>query len=331
MANLYLTEQGAVLRKSGDRLIVEKDGRTLLVVPCNKIESVLIFGNVQFTTQALCELFEHEIEMALLTEDGYLRGQLTPIKNKNILLRQAQFRLSEDEAFARRSAAAILRAKLLNSAAVLRRFAHNHPDERVSVAAAEIGDLSEGISDQTPISSLLGVEGTAAKLYYSAMRHMMLAEFAFPGRVRRPPTDPVNALLSFGYVLLANELQSLLDAIGLDPYLGFLHQVEYGRPSLALDVLEEFRAPVIDRFTLYMINKRMLTPQQFQDLGEKGVRLTREGMKTFFAHYERWMNEPQAGITHEAGNSFRKALRAQAEAMAKAIREGSQYAPFRFT
>ncbi len=330
LANLYLTEQGATLRKKGDRLVVEKDGQRMLDVPCAKIETVLIFGNVQFTTQALRELFEHEIELAVLTRDGELQGQVTPIKNKNILLRLNQFRLCENKAFATQVAASIVKAKLGNSIAVLNRFVHNHPQPDVKARIDEIKSLVASLNRETPVSSLLGIEGTAARMYYSAMKHMALGDMRFPGRVRRPPTDPANALLSFGYVIVGNELQSLLDAIGLDPYLGFLHAVEYGRPSLALDVLEEFRAPLVDRLMLHLVNRRILTSAHFEPRAQGGLRLTREAMKIFLGQYEKWVTGKSVRLARGGTKSFRELLRGQVEAMARCVRDGAPYTPFEF-
>ncbi len=244
MANLYLTEQGAVLRKTGDRLIVEKEGEVLLEVPCLKLDAVLVFGNVQFTTQAAVEMLDHGIELALLSTSGRLRGQLTPPKAKNVVLRIAQYDLHRSGELCLGLAREIVQAKIANSAAVLRRYRENHPEV---LELAEIADLEAAgarAAEAESLESLLGLEGTAAARYFGLLGRLVPAELGFAGRNRRPPRDPLNALLSFGYVLVGNELQSLLDGMGYDPSIGFYHQVDYGRPSLALDLLEELPGAV---------------------------------------------------------------------------------------
>jgi CRISPR-associated protein Cas1 len=258
MPVLYLTEQGSIVRKTSDRLIVEKDHEVLLEVPCLKLDTVLIFGNVQVTTQALAEMLDHGIELAFLSRSGRLRGQLTPPKAKNLRLRMSQYEASRSEAFGLRLARTIVAAKIGNAAAVLRGFRRNHPE---AVSREEIHDLEAAgasVESAGSLESLLGVEGAAAVRYFHCLGRRVPAEMGFTGRNRRPPRDPFNALLSFGYVLVGQELQSLLDAMGFDPYLGVYHQVDYGRPSLALDLLEEFRAPLVDRLSATLVSTGVL-------------------------------------------------------------------------
>ena len=156
---------------------------------------------------------------------------------------------------------------------------------------------------------------------------MAPAEIGFETRNRRPPRDPLNALLSFGYVLAGNEIQALLDAMGFDPYLGFFHQIEYGRPSLALDLLEEFRAPLVDRFSLRLLNLRILTRESFTPTPEGGVVLEREALKRYFAAYEKELTQPIALGGDTA--SFRDLFRRQAGRLARALTQGEVYEPFR--
>lgn len=238
MANLYITEQGSVLCKTGDRLIVRKDKEVLLDVSCHKIETILIFGNVQFTTQAVSELFEHGIEMALLSRTGRLKGQLTPPMPKNIELRMAQYERYKDSDFVLKLSKAIVSGKIKNCLALLERFRHNHPETDLEI---EINSLKRSVLEvehRKTIQELMGVEGSAARIYFNGFARMNLSGFSFDGRRKRPATDPINGLLSFGYTLLFNELSSLMDGIGFDPYLGFFHQIDYGRPSLAADLIE---------------------------------------------------------------------------------------------
>ncbi len=333
MATLYITEQGSILRKTGDRIIVEKDDQTLLEVPCHKVDAVLIFGAVQVTIQALSELLEHGIELALFTRHGRLKGQLTPIKSKNIVLRMAQFERARDPVFVLQTARAVVGAKIGNAMTVLRRFAYNHP-ERKAVLDAEIMRLDAHLAgiDRVPdLNSLNGLEGIAGRAYFAGLAQMILADLAFPGRRRRPAPDPINALLSFGYTLIGNELHSLLDGMGFDPYLGFLHQIDYGRPSLALDLLEEFRHPLVDRLMLTLINKGILKEADFAlDPASGSMYLTPEAMKVYFRHFERWMLEERIDSPDGQKLGFRRAFQLQAHRMADAIRDGKVYQPFRY-
>ncbi len=327
MAVLYLTEQGAVVRKTGDRLIVEKDHETLAEIPCSKLETILIFGNVQVTTPALAELLDHGIELAFLTVAGRLRGQLTPPKAKNMPLRMRQYETARDDAFRLAIAQEVVRGKVENAAAVLARHRKRHPDRIEREAIDELLAASRGVESIASLDSLRGVEGAAAARYFRAFPGLLPDGWTFPGRQRRPPPDPVNALLSFGYVLVGNELRSLLDAIGFDPYLGFFHEVDYGRPSLALDLLEEFRAPLVDRFTATVLGLGQLGRLDFVAGPEGGVVLSREGLKTFFAAWERELATPIA--LEEGTATFRELFRHQAERLARALTQGEPYRAFR--
>jgi len=328
LANIYLTEQGSTLRKTGDRLIVQKDDEVLLDVQCSKIDAVLIFGNVQFTTQAVHELFEHGIEMALLTRNGKLIGQLTSPFTKNIELRIAQFGKYHDESFRLTLSKAIIRGKLNNCLSIMKSFSGNHPEKELSGETMFIESSAHSIDAAESIPSLLGIEGSAAKSYFSAFGKMMLGSFTFEGRRKHPSTDPVNALLSFGYTLIFNEISSLLDGLGFDPYLGYLHTVEYGRASLANDIQEEFR-PSVDRFTLYLVNNRMLGPDDFYPNAKDGsVYMKRETMKKYFAEYEKNLSREFLHPDTKENTTLRKCFRIQAEKLAAFIKGGKDYTPF---
>ncbi len=292
MANLYVVEQGAYLRKTSERLIVQKDDEVLVDVPCLQLESVLLFGNVQCSTQALAELLEHGIELALLSRSGRLRGQLTPPKAKNVVLRMRQYERVQDAGFCLGVAKAVVRAKLGQQVALLRNFRTNHPERLPGLLLEDLASFEDAVGRASSLESLRGAEGSAARLYFELLAACVPEEFRFEGRSRRPPRDPFNALLSFGYVLIGNELQSLLDAIGFDPYLGFLHELDYGRPSLALDLLEEFRPAFVDRLSLSLVNLGHLKREHFEDHPQRGVSLTQEGLKKYFEQYDRYLMKP---------------------------------------
>ena len=332
MANIYITEQGAVLRKTGERLIVEKDGEILLDVPCDKIDSVLIFGNVQFTTQAVHELFQHGVEMAILTRTGRLIGQITSPKSKNVELRIDQFKKHMDEKFRLMLAKTIVEGKVTNCLNIMRSFSYNHQDidlkreiDNISLSGNGVGN---GVGNAAGIDSLMGIEGTAARIYFEGFGKMILGEFEFEGRRKHPAPDPVNALLSFCYTLMFNEIMGLLDGIGFDPYIGFFHAIEYGRASLASDLVEEFRASA-DRFTLSLINNRVFKTEDFyRNPKGDGVYLMREALKRYFAHYEKYLNREFTHPETKETSTLRKCFRLQAEKLANFIKGGKEYTTF---
>jgi CRISP-associated protein Cas1 len=326
MARLYITEQQAILRKTGDRLIVEKDHEVLAEIPCLKLEAVLIYGNVQFTTQAAVELLDHGIELAIFSMSGTLRGQLTPPKAKNVILRMRQYELHGSEPFCLGLARAMVRGKILNAVATLKRFRANHPEALPQASVDAVERKLEGLASCASLEALRGIEGAAAASYFQAFPALVPPELGFPGRQRRPPRDPVNALLSFGYVLVGNELQSLLDGIGFDPYIGFLHRLDYGRPSLALDLLEEFRPALVDRLTTRLLNLGVLCREDFSRGPDGGLYLGREGKRRYFAEYEKELSTPFAG--EQQTLTFRDVFRRQADRLAAALTRDEPYESF---
>lgn len=341
MAVLYLIEQNTILRKTSERLTLcrmrshadKAEGvtvrDTLLELPCADVEQVMLFGNVQVTTQAMQQLLRHGIELAIFTKGGRLLGQLTPPKPKNIELRLAQFERYHEADFVLNISKQIVRAKLTNCLELVRRHHKNYPEH---IDKTEINELVATIARIGRVRSgktLLGVEGAATGRYFKLFSRMIRPPWQFKKRTRRPPRDPVNAVLSFGYVIVGAELQSILDGIGFDPYLGFFHAVHYGRPSLALDLLEEFRQPVVDRLALRLFNLNMLKESDFLTTGQGAVYLNNSGKRKFFEQYEALMGEyVSAADQEERSKSFRVVLQQRAHALARCVRENIAYEPF---
>ena len=327
MTVLYVTEQHAILRKTSDRIRIEKGGALLAEVPCLHLESILLFGNIQITTQAMVELLDHGIELALLTLSGRLRGQLTPPKAKNVVLRMRQYAAALDETAALAIAREMIAAKLENSLAVVERFRANHEGVIEHGALEPIADALAQVPAASSLATLRGLEGAAAAAYFPLLAAMVPVELRPPRRERRPPPDPFNALLSFGYVLLGNELQALLDAMGFDPYVGLLHQVDYGRPSLALDLLEELRPAFVDRLSVGLLNRQILRETDFTTDPGRGVYLRRERLPAYFTAYEQEIRADLA--TPDGPRSLRTICREQAERLARALRGEEPYRGFR--
>lgn len=328
MATVYVTEPGAVIGKTSRRLVVRKSGHKLLEVPAFRVDRVLVFGNVQVTTQALVFLLERGIDLSFLSGRGRLRGRLTATESKNVFLRLAQYDRYKDAAFRLRMSKRFLEAKLASQRTLLHRYRRNHPEvdftEPIRVVERALRELSE--ADR--IESIMGIEGAASGAYFRAFGRMVRREFEFHGRQRRPPRDPVNALLSFGYVLVTNELGALLEASGLDPFIGFLHGIRYGRQSLALDLMEEFRHPLVDGLVLRLVNLAVLGRDDFHT--ENGaVRMTQSGLRKFFAHYEKRMARPLGRRGAGRDRVLRDVLRRQVRRLERSVLRGEDYVPFR--
>lgn len=217
----------------------------------------------------------------------------------------------------------------MNGYNVVRLFSYNHPELDLE---AEISALKTKLRDAetaTRIDQLFGMEGSAAKVYFDAFGKMLPGGFAFPGRKKHPPTDPVNALLSLSYTMIFNEISSLLDGLGFDPYLAYYHSIDYGRASLASDLMEEFQSPVAVRLTLNLVNNRVFGKEDFCSNPKERVYLRREALKRYFVEYEEMLNREFVRQETGENTTFRKCFRYQAEKLAASIQNNEQYIPFR--
>lgn len=314
MPSLYIIEQGSILKKLGERLVIEKDGIPVSEVQLIKVDTILIYGGVQVTTPALNLIFDRGIELSFLTLNGKLKGKVTPVKSKNIFLRLSQYKTYfENVEFRISSSKNILKAKLLSQMSMLKQFEYKYPEVDFFETYNAIDDVLSQINNKNSTSSLMGLEGYATKNYFKAFAKMFRGDIKFSGRNRRPPQDEANALLSLTYVMLTNEISSLLEAIGFDPYIGFYHSIDYGRPGLALDILEIFRVSLCDRFVLSLCNRKEMTSKDFEKK-EGGVFLTTDGLKKYFAYYERYMNEKGKN-----GLNWREKIKTQAHNLSEAF------------
>ena len=327
MSTIYIDVQGAVVRHSGEEVLVEKDATVIKRFPLTWVERVVIAGNVQLTTQVMGLFLKNKIQVAFMSIYGNYRGRLTPGTHKNVYLRVEQYRRYQDEAFRLTQAKSMIGGKLYNCQEFIQKHHRSHHEINVAAEVASIGRELDGILGATSIASLMGHEGTAAHHYFQALGKMVRREFAFDKRSKRPPTDPVNAMLSLGYTLLFNEMVSAAEAVGLDPYLGFVHEIDYGRPSLALDLVEEFRY-LIDSLVLALINRGEVHLSDFTcKEGEEGVFLSDTSRKAFYKSYEQRMRDE---VKHGGEKiSYRRLFFNQAEQLARVIRtEGEGYSPF---
>lgn len=264
MHTLSVTEQGIELHAEGNLLVLARGKAVLRRVRAAEIEQVLLFGHVELTSGAVALLARRGIDCVWLRQDGRFRARLAARSLSNVPLRLAQYRAATDAAFCARLARNIVVAKLRYQRQVLLRAQRRLADDDLAVVLGQLRLLMHQAEREESIDRLRGLEGQGAALYFGQFGKLLcVPEFAFTHRNRRPPRDPVNACLSFGYAVLGSLVESQAERRGLDPTLGFFHQPAYARPSLALDVLEEFR-PLVDGLVLRLLNRRQLAPNDFE-------------------------------------------------------------------
>ena len=328
---LYVDTNGAYLRKREGVINISKDKETLQEIPLTAIDQVVLVGQVNATTPLLIELLQRGIATYFCNYGGKLTGWLQPAWGKNSLLRIAQFQAYGDTTIKLSLSKAFVSGKLANYRTLILRYNRSLSLPKLSAAADTIGRYMKKIPDQTNINQLLGLEGSASRCWFESLPYMIKreeADFFFTGRNRRPPRDPINALLSFSYSMLVKDIIGELMRVGLDPYIGFLHSSVYGRPALALDLMEEFRPIIADSVVLTAVNTGMVRPDHFENV-EMNCRMNESGRKSFFRAYRNRMNEE---ITHPVFGyklSYRRTIEIQARILAKVLRgEIKEYIPF---
>ena len=342
MPALYVTEPGTVVRYRTGSLVVTRDGnpeapegrrgvrQCLLEVEPHHVETIGLVGRAHMTARATRLCLDKGIPVFWMSRNGRLLGRLVPELSRTADLRLLQYRIAEDADAALALGRLFIEAKIGNAAALIAALRSNRPGVRqFGRVIAELESLKGRAATACDRSTLLGIEGDAARRYFQALGLGFSGPIGFSARQKRPPPDPANALLSFGYVLLANLVTSLLEARGFDPCLGVLHTVRSGRPSLALDMMEEFRHAVVDRFVLRTCNRRQFTPADFASHGGKGVRLTKDGLRKFLREWEAYLDAPMAG--KDADQSILRAVRIQADRLAGHIRGTGSDQPFRIS
>jgi len=329
MSTLYVSEQGATLRCQGQRLIVKKEKETLLSVPLHRLERVVLMGRIQMTADATGRLLDQNVPLLMLNQCGKMRGSLIPPLDPNVTVRRRQYALATDSNYRNAFATAIARAKILNCRTVLRRYSYNHPSKILKKHISHINGLYTTLHKTYPVASVMGMEGMATRHYFAGLTEILKElDVGFKGRTRRPPTDPVNATLSFAYVLLTHHLISLIQSHGLDPYLGFLHKPNRNAPALALDLLEEFRQPFVDRFVLSIFNKGMLKSADFEKLSTNGIFLKPDARSCFLRRWDDWLNYPQSVSSSAGKTSVLSVIRTQVENCRRAFVQEKSYTPF---
>lgn len=328
MGTVYITTDDAFVGKTDERLRVRSNRQTILDVPMIKVEGVVVLGRATVSPAALMELLERKIPLSFLTGTGRYLGRLEPPLTNNIFVRAAQWRAAGDTEQAVHVVQGFVRGKLKNYRNSLLR-SQRDTGSSLHSAITKLEQVIAGIHRTQSIDSLRGLEGAGSAAYFGSFKHLIrVPDFTFKTRQRRPPKDPVNALLSFGYAILRHDVQSALNIVGFDPYLGYLHTQRYGRPSLVLDLMEEFRPLVVDAVVLSAINRKSLRPQDFEHEPLSGaVSLSDEGRRTFLRLYEQ---KKQSKFKHPVLGrqcTYQEAFEIQARLLAKYLMQVTEQYP----
>ena len=298
---LYITKQGAYVSRDGTNIVVSLERVELLRLPIHTIEGLICFGNIMVTPFALGLCGDNRVTVSFLTENGHFMARVTGRQTGNILLRRAQHQASTDAEKISSAARSLVAAKIANARTVLMRFVRDHASQQTAAMIKAIDYLAGALQElKRPhlIDQIRGIEGDAARLYFQVFDDLILTgkpDFFFRERSRRPPLDNVNALLSFFYSLLAHDCTAACESVGLDPQMGFLHADRPGRPSLALDLMEEFRPWLVDRFVLTLINLGQVKDNDFIKRENGGVEMKEDMRREVI---KSWQERKKETIQH---------------------------------
>lgn len=323
---IYVLEQGAELSVQSGRIVIRLGEEVVRSYADGSVEKIILFGNVRLSPQFISYALKRGIEVIFFSLRGSYRGRLQGSLSKNVTLRLLQYEKYKDVNFRLSLAKEFVRGKIKNSLSILQKQNWEIKSKEISEMCSFLRSVLMKVEICNSIDSLMGLEGTAAEAYFRALNLCVKNEiFNFNLRTRRPPEDPANAVLSFLYTLLFHLVESFIYKEGLDPYIGFYHTVDYGRPSLALDLMEEFR-PCMDRIFLKLSNKKMLALGDFRFFQEEedeesiGVYLTHEGIKKVVAEFQE----------HVRTRSFERVVDSQVSLLAKAIKGEAKYSSYVF-
>lgn len=305
---VFVTTQGSQVQTDGGQIVVydvDGDQGELGTFPTEKVDTINVFGGVNFTTPFVAQANEHGIVLNYFTENGSYRGSFVPERNTIAEVRRAQYALSDGMELA--IASAMIGAKIRNARTLLARKDTHGTDE--------LADLREGVKTATSKDDLRGVEGEAAERYFNRLDETLIDGWTFETRSKRPPEDHINSLLSLTYVMMKNEVLSALRCYNLDPFLGVLHADRHGRPSLALDLQEEFRPLFCDAFVMRLVNRRTITHDQFRENNH----LMDDAFQVYLDKFDDYMTEELTHPYFDYQVSRRKAIRQQAILLRKVI------------
>ena len=261
--DVYVKTQGARIMKEGRHLLVKKGDGIYKTLFTYKLKQLILFGNIEITHSAMCQLMKNDIDVVFLTKNGRYLGRIASPESKNVFLHRKQYLIIDDLSFSVRFSKSVVLGKLSNMATFLMRIKRGRKSPEAGNCAREIMNLFKRVEETDNVDSLRGYEGKGSASYFRGLPYGFIEKQEFTKRVRRPPTDPVNSVLSLLYTFLMNRVYAAVRVAGLDPYPGFLHKIDYGRYSLVLDLMEEFRTIIADTLTLSLFNLKILKDSDF--------------------------------------------------------------------
>ncbi|TYQ16297.1 UNVERIFIED_CONTAM: CRISPR-associated protein Cas1 [Acetivibrio alkalicellulosi] len=323
MTTVYIKEQGAYIHKSGNHITITLEGQKLCELPLADITTVVLLGNVQLSTQSAALLMRRGIDIHYLSSNYTYRGSLLSPNSPNIFVKLAHFNRYRDFKFREIMARNFIRGKVNNQISHLRKSLWGKQNTFCSQMIEKMLQQVERLDEISGVDSLMGIEGVCA-FYFKCIPYLLKNTYDFKGRERKAK-DPLNSLLNLGYAFIGNELYSIIITKSLEPMLGFLHGVKHGRRSLVFDLMEEFRQPVIDRFSIMLLNKGIIKESDFVK-NQFLMKLDEECFKTYCYQYEKYMEKPRA----PNNKNFRELMKNQVENLRKTILEGVPYECYKF-
>jgi CRISPR-associated protein Cas1 len=297
---LVITDPTLLVRHANERLVMMRERKQVAAIPIADVSHLALHGPITLTGAAIARLLDAGVDVSLHSSAGRWRGSILGARSGNVYLLLAQVAGWNHGAKRMQFARPIVASKIAGQRALLKRRGADRGSERCMQAAEKLGDLEKRVWKEEGVETLRGLEGAASAEYFRVFGEMLSEPWTFAGRVRRPPKDPVNALLSYGYTLATAEVSRQLAWAGFDLRIGMIHGLRYGRESLPLDLVEELRAPVVDRFTLGLLNTRQLVEEDFErEEGTGAVRLTSDGRRRYLGWWEELMMERAVGLRNE--------------------------------
>jgi len=330
LKSLYLMEHGTTLGKEQERFVIKYKGKVKQRIPAIHVDQILVYGNSQLTTQVMQYCLKQHIPIYLLSGNGQYYGMVDSFSTRSVLLHKEQFLRANDPDFCLSLAKQFIKGKISNTRLILNRLSRHRKATAFEIAAQQLKWVIKQIDTASTLDQLRGFEGNAARIHFQSIVTSVDAKWGFHGRVKRPATDPINALLSYGYSLLLRNIISLLKVRGLNSHIGYLHPIRRGHPALASDVIEEFRSIVVDTVVLNIILNNKLSLEDFKLPSKPGEAcyLTDSARRLFTQHIESKLNSQ---LTHPESLlklDYRRCIEHQINHLASVIEQrGDNYKP----
>lgn len=331
MSNVYVYEQGATLGYKENRLIINYSKDDFKSIPIENIDNIIIFGGIQVSTACMQEMLRRGVHLTWLSKNGLYFGRLESTSHININRQRIQFRKSDDKKFSLELSKQFIKGKATNQRTILMRANKMTKNEELSNVILKMSVYSKKIDEAKTIEELMGMEGYLAKLYFQGLGYVVIKDYSFTQRTKRPPKDPFNALLSFGYTLLHYEIFTTIVSKGLNPYAAFLHSDRHKHPALCSDLMEEWRPILVDSLSIALLNTAKIKKENFEFNEETGgVYLKKEGCKKFIENFEKRLRQEVSYVTEVSYKmSFRRIIEYQVMQLIKTIENNTpeQYKP----